>query len=230
MHFLVYKTTNLVTGKLYVGTHVTDTLDDGYLGSGTVFRRALNKYGDHNFQRDVIFDCDNAEEMFALEALIVDTLVVADANYYNIKEGGQGGWDHINGREADKRNAAKRGREATDARMKGRYGPDFQRELGKLAWQKSFGSMTPDELSALRKKASDAYFEQHGKHPFEGRQHTEETKARIGAANAENMKGKGNPMYGKMRITDGTENRTIEKTEEIPSGWRRGISRKKLPV
>ena len=41
MRYLVYQTTNLINGKLYIGVHATDKLDDGYLGSGTVIKRPL---------------------------------------------------------------------------------------------------------------------------------------------------------------------------------------------
>ena len=49
----IYKITNLVTGDIYVGQHTTSNLDDGYLGSGTIIRYAIKKYGADNFKKEI---------------------------------------------------------------------------------------------------------------------------------------------------------------------------------
>ena len=79
-----------------------------------------------------------------------------------------------------------------------------------------------------------------GKKPWLGKHHTEETKRKLsehftGKTWSEESKrkmsksvtGNKNPMYGKMRITNGVENRIIDSNSLIPDGWRRGITRKK---
>lgn len=86
MHFLVYRITNTVTGKTYVGCHKTADVGDGYMGSGTALRRAKHKYGLAVFTREIICDCSSAEEMFALER----DLVEIGSHTYNLVPGGNG--------------------------------------------------------------------------------------------------------------------------------------------
>ena len=51
---ILYKTTNLVNGKIYIGVHSTDNLDDGYLGSGVALLAAIKEYGKKSFKRDIL--------------------------------------------------------------------------------------------------------------------------------------------------------------------------------
>lgn len=96
MRFLVYETTNKVNGKKYRGAHACQCEECSYLGSGRLFKKALAKYGPAQFERTILVECSSSEEMFRQEAELVNADWVADPQTYNLKVGGEGGWDFIN--------------------------------------------------------------------------------------------------------------------------------------
>lgn len=75
-HHIVYCTTNLINNKQYVGVHTTNDLNDGYLGSGTLFKKKLEKYGEDNFERKILFTCTNRKEAYWLESIIISQWVI----------------------------------------------------------------------------------------------------------------------------------------------------------
>ena len=89
-HF-VYETTCLVNGKKYIGKHSTNNLNDGYLGSGVLLKKAIAKYGVGAFERKILHMCDTLEECLLLEAQLVDESTIELDEYYNLKCGGRGG-------------------------------------------------------------------------------------------------------------------------------------------
>ena len=48
MFYTIYKVTNKLNSKYYIGKHQTLDLDDGYMGSGKLIRYAVKKYGKDN--------------------------------------------------------------------------------------------------------------------------------------------------------------------------------------
>jgi hypothetical protein len=96
MLYTVYKTVNLTNGKYYFGVHKTDDPDDDYLGSGVYIKRAVAKYGEQNFRKEVLFIYLDAESAFKKEDELIQCYRGRDPLCMNLKNGGRGGYDWIN--------------------------------------------------------------------------------------------------------------------------------------
>jgi len=92
MFYTIYKITNKLNGKFYIGKHQTKDLNDGYMGSGKVLKRAIEKNGIDNFKKEILFIFDNEQEMNAKEK----ELVTLNEMSYNLCPGGKGGFGYIN--------------------------------------------------------------------------------------------------------------------------------------
>ncbi len=58
---IIYKTTNLVNGKFYVGKSKYN--DPEYLGSGIILKKAILKYGIENFNKEILEQCNSDAEL-----------------------------------------------------------------------------------------------------------------------------------------------------------------------
>lgn len=88
-HYIIYKITNTINGKIYIGKHKCDDLDDNYFGSGKQLWLAINKYGLENFIFHMEIDLHNQEEMDLLEELVVNEDFLKRDDVYNISRGGK---------------------------------------------------------------------------------------------------------------------------------------------
>lgn len=84
----IYQTKNLINDKTYIGRHSTNNLNDGYVGSGTMLKRAINKYGKENFVCIPMCYFDTYEEAVEEEKFLVTLEYCKDPNNYNIVQGG----------------------------------------------------------------------------------------------------------------------------------------------
>jgi group I intron endonuclease len=85
----VYLTTNLITGKQYIGDHSSDTLNDEYLGSGSYIISAIKKYGKENFKKEILEHFNNKQSAFnAQESYIKKFNTHVSQGGYNISEKG----------------------------------------------------------------------------------------------------------------------------------------------
>jgi group I intron endonuclease len=205
-HF-IYKTTNLLSNKFYIGMHSTNNLKDGYVGSGKRLRYAIKKYGIENFKFEIIEFCENREDLIKREKELITEKHVNDENCYNLKYGGLGG---------------------------GRfYSPEHQFKCSQAAGLKHSERMKNDE--EYRKKRSKQISKSNKKriqkgelkswkenYDWTGKKHKEETILKMKETKKGQGLGEQNSQYGLKWITDGKNNRKIKKDEPLPEKWKYG--------
>jgi len=219
MKYTIYKITNTVNNKIYIGKHKTEDINDNYMGSGLLIERAIEKYGVDHFTKDILFVYDNEQDASDMEAKIVDSEFIKRADTYNIKLGGTGGWDHVNANnlgvlihnQKNYKEAQKLGHERGFAKIK---------ELSETKEFKEYFSQRVSE--GLQLAISEGRYTPTSH--FTGMKHTEESKNKIGLANSKRQKGSGNSHYGTMWIynLELKESKRIKKTDPIPNGWKKG--------
>jgi hypothetical protein len=96
MYHIIYETRNKINDKIYVGYHYTNDLNDSYLGSGKLIKISIKKYGKSNFERNILHIFLIKNEALEKELEIVNQEFVNREDTYNLKIGGEGGFDYIN--------------------------------------------------------------------------------------------------------------------------------------
>lgn len=86
---IIYKTTNLINGKIYIGKDTKNNTK--YFGSGILIERSIKKYGKDNFKKEILEYCTidniNDKEKFWIKEMNSQDINIG----YNISKGGDGG-------------------------------------------------------------------------------------------------------------------------------------------
>ena len=187
MFYTIYKITNTINGKFYIGKHKTKDLDDGYMGSGKILKHAISKYGIENFHKEILHICKDEKHMNLLESI----LVVPDIETnYNLCDGGKGGWSYLN--RTGLNNAGK-----------------DTKSIGKKIGQSLRGRKNP-HVSEMLKKRHDAGLVRYD--TWKGKNLSAKHKSKISSAMSSKT-GKLNSQYGTCWITNGVENKKVKKED-----------------
>ncbi len=103
MYFYMYKTINTINNKFYIGVRqsIIDPALDSYIGSGKRLKDSIKCHGKQKFKKEILQLFNSREEMFAMEAQIVDEEFLKRDDVYNLCLGGLGGdhWSYLPNRE-----------------------------------------------------------------------------------------------------------------------------------
>ena len=148
MYGYIYKITNLVNGKIYIGKKVSSTfLENKYLGSGTLLQEAIKKYGKNEFQVELLEECSDKPELGEKEIYWIATLNAQDKNIgYNIANGGEGG----GGRKGHPMTEATK--QKMKATVKNRT-PERRQEISQMCRERQLGRIPSEETREKRRKS-----------------------------------------------------------------------------
>lgn len=93
MYGYIYKITNKINGKMYIGQHqATQYEPEIYRGSGKLLLQAYEKYGVDNFHSELLCECYDQAELDAMEIKYIQEYNTTDLSVgYNLTPGGYGG-------------------------------------------------------------------------------------------------------------------------------------------
>ncbi len=222
MFFYLYKTTNLINEKIYIGVHRASRLNDGYLGSGKILKAAIKKYGRQNFTKEILETFQSETEMFSREREIVNNTFILQENTYNLRKGGDGfNWVNKN----DLHWVAQKDAHRQTSRLNGRYTFENNKGIFSLSPEQVLANRNLAKLKAqescLKKYGARSAFAHLNKNPefiLKRIQRCREVGHQIGSKNSN---------YGNCWIynENSKENKTVKKENVqlwLTNGWQLG--------
>ena len=195
---IIYKTTNLINGKIYIGKDEKNKKT--YLGSGKILKLAIRKYGRENFSKTTLEFC-NKDNINEREIFWISKYKSQDPEIgYNLAKGGEGGGDgskkgrKVSDETREKIRNTMRGVKHTKQRRKNISNSLKGRKMSQEFRDKvSHGIRNSEKYRISRKNLI-------------GKKHSIEHKKKI----SESLKGKKNPFYGKKH-SEKSKQKMIEK-------------------
>ena len=211
MKYIVYKITNELNNKIYVGVHRTLDINDRYMGSGKRIKRAIKKYGVENFSKEILYVFDNEEEMLTKEFEIVNETFIVDDNNYNIVLGGNVNSCLFTASDEERQDFARLG--AIEANKNGANVRGSLKHLHLLETDETYRNRW---LLSLK-----------GNQKWLGKTHSEETKKQMSESHKGKHEGSKNSQFGTMWIHNLEEKLSKKiKKDELPEyenlGWLKG--------
>lgn len=158
-YYTIYKITNLINGKIYIGAHQTNNLDDYYMGSGKLLKIAIKKYGIENFKKEYLFEnLGSMKSMCDKERELVNEEFVKRKDTYNLILGGP---DGINMANLGKKFTDEHKKKIADSHIGIRPDRRTREKLASSA-KKAFLRQSDEAKAAAVKKAKQTNLDKYG--------------------------------------------------------------------
>lgn len=190
----IYKTTNLVNNKIYIGQTIHD--DPKYLGGGRLIKMAIKKYGRENFLKEILETCSKRENLSEREIYWIKKFNSRDPKIgYNMAEGGAS--FYVTEESKKKVSESLKGKYVGENAF--RYGIRLTEEHKKIISESNSGKKLSDET---RKKMSESNL---------GKKFSDETRKKISESHAgkilsnEHKEKIGNSLVGRVYLEESIE-------------------------
>lgn len=181
----------------YIGKHYGE-LDDSYLGSGKLLKRAITKYGKDSFTKSILFVSKNEEENCNKEKEYI-SLYNATTNplFYNIHEGGMGGNTTAGYTDEEKEQLKIKLSEVNRGEKNGMYGKKHSEQTKAFLsyWAEFKRDNSVYRTEEFKKKMSN--ITSGSNNGMYGKKHSEESKQKMSIHSKGKTAGEKNGMYGK---------------------------------
>jgi group I intron endonuclease len=176
-HF-IYKTTNLINSKFYVGMHSSNDLQDGYLGSGKRLRRSIRYHGKDNHKREILEFLPDREKLIEREKEIVNEDFIKDPLCINLITGGKGPEFsyHVNHTENAKNKISE---SLLKKNLKRSNRTKEKMSLAKKEWHRKNKGIFKGENHPMFGKKHSEESKKKSSESHTGNKHSEETKKKI---------------------------------------------------
>ena len=172
--YYIYRITNLINGKTYIGQHKYKKLDDSYMGSGKLLKLAIKKHGIENFKKEILYSrIQYRETADDMERFAIAKERAIGKAEYNIASGGKV-IDGFNRSEEWKRKQSESHKNISN---------DTRKKMSESHKGRSPANKGKPMSEEQKKKLSKAH---KGKSTWnKGKHHTEETKKKLSEINKE---------------------------------------------
>lgn len=150
----IYKSTNIVNGKIYIGQHIPK--GNSYIGSGKLISAAQKKYGKRAFKLEILQWCRSRDELNKAEVDWIQNTpeCLAENGGYNIRTTEQSIVDYSWTQADDLR--AKEWRAKISHANTGKHHSEQAKQKISVAVKNGWSKLTPEERSERAKIASVA--------------------------------------------------------------------------
>ena len=194
---IIYKTTNLVNSKIYIGQDKNN--NPKYLGSGDLIKRAIKKYGKNSFKKEILKECLNQKELDEYERFFIEKYNSRDLKIgYNISIGGK------NGTTLNRNMSEETKKKISQSKIGVKFSKEHKKNLSEAHMGKKISEETKKKMSNsspyknTKKGNLDNNIKEKISLSKKGKKMSEETKKKM----SETHKGIKNSFYGKKHTEE----------------------------